>query len=196
MFSQFKFPRCTPVFFSLYFFSLLKLKGDLSATKHLLKPINSRIRKGLSSQILTSKNWRVNFSSVLGYTRFQQSHDNKKSLFSIALFDYLKIYIFCFFLSNLMPKYFCKSCHMLFAFVNISFNQRSCGLLRWPPFIETTLGAVAWITLAWLGHLAWRCCYLILICNQDCWLSLHEVALWSFNKLCDHVTYMTYMNNI
>ena len=61
-------------------------------------------------------------------------------------------YILCFLLSNLMPKNFCKSYHMLFSFVRISCNQRSTGLLRWVPFIEATLGAVALITLALLGH--------------------------------------------
>ena len=51
-----------------------------------------------------------------------------------------------------MRKKFCKSCHMLFSFVRISCNQKSRGLLRWVPFIEATLGAVALITLALLGR--------------------------------------------
>ena len=41
---------------------------------------------------------------------------------------------------------------MLHSFVRISCNQRSRGLLRWVPFIEAPLGAVALITLALLGH--------------------------------------------
>ena len=49
-------------------------------------PINSRIRKGLFNEVLTSKNWSVNVSSVLGYTRFQQPYNNKKRRFSIASF--------------------------------------------------------------------------------------------------------------
>ena len=40
---------------------------------------------------------------------------------------------------------------MLHSFVRISCNQRPRGLLRWVPFIEATLGAVALITLALLG---------------------------------------------
>ena len=75
MFPQFEFPRCTPVFFPSYFFSVLK---------PLLKTTNLRIHKGLGNQILTSKNLRVNFSSVLGYTRFQQSPDYKKRRFILA----------------------------------------------------------------------------------------------------------------
>ena len=51
-----------------------------------------------------------------------------------------------------MPWNFCKSYHMLHSFVRISCNQRSRGLLRWVPFIEAPLGAVALITLALLGH--------------------------------------------
>ena len=45
------------------------------------------MRKGLYNQMLTSKNWSVNFSSVLGYTRFQESYDYKKRRFSKALLD-------------------------------------------------------------------------------------------------------------
>ena len=48
----------------------------------------------------------------------------------------------------MMHKIFCKSYHMLFSFVRISCNQRSCGLLRRVPFIEITLGAVVLITVA------------------------------------------------
>ena len=65
MFPQFEFPRCPPVF--IIFFSVLKPKGDLSVTIFLWKPISSRIRKGLCNQMLASKNWMVNFSSVLDY---------------------------------------------------------------------------------------------------------------------------------
>ena len=36
---------------------------------------------------------------------------------------------------------------MLFSFVKISYNQKPSGLLRWVPFIKTTLGAVALTTL-------------------------------------------------
>ena len=50
-----------------------------------------------------------------------------------------------------------KSYYMLFSFVRISCNQRSCGLLRWVLFIEATVEAeVIVCTLAWLGHVNWR----------------------------------------
>ena len=48
---------------------------------------NSRIRTSLSNQMLNFKNWSVYFSSVLGYIRFQQPHDNKKLWFSVTLVD-------------------------------------------------------------------------------------------------------------
>ena len=82
MFYHIEFPSCTHAFFSLYFFLCQRLKV-ISVTKSLLKineplkPINSRIRNSWSNQMLTFKNWSVYFSYVLGYIRFQQSHDNK-----------------------------------------------------------------------------------------------------------------------
>ena len=39
---------------------------------------------------------------------------------------------------------------MLFSFVRVSYNQKLRGLLRLVPFIKTTLGTVALITLALL----------------------------------------------
>ena len=45
---------------------------------------------------------------------------------------------------------------MLFSFVRISYNQKSSILLRLVPFIKATLGAVAFITLAWLTQIIWR----------------------------------------
>ena len=74
---QFEFPQCTPMFFSSVFFMRWSQK---MIWKHLLKTINSRIPKDLCNQILTSKNWSINFSSMLGYIDF-----NKKRRFSIAL---------------------------------------------------------------------------------------------------------------
>ena len=38
----------------------------------------------MSDQIIIFKNWRVYFSSVLGYVRFHQPHDNKKLWFTIT----------------------------------------------------------------------------------------------------------------
>ena len=43
------------------------------------------MHNSLFNQMLTSINWSVNFSSVLGYARFKQPHDNKKLKFSIDL---------------------------------------------------------------------------------------------------------------
>ena len=65
-------------------------------------------------------------------------------------------------------------------------------------FHEAALGAVALITLAWLGHVTWR--YAIM----SFWyvfpprfvaIVFVEVVLW-INKLHDHEIYMKYMNDI
>ena len=79
---------------------------------------------------------------------------------------------------------------MLFSFVRISYNKQSCGLLRWVPFIKATLGVVALITLAWLGHVIWRyvtISFLYVFSPSLVVIVFLEVALWRFNKLCDHV---------
>ena len=77
---------------------------------------------------------------------------------------------------------------MLFSFVRISYNQKSRGLLRWVLFIKATLGAAALINLAWSGHVIWRYATIsfLYLFPQIVFL---EVALWSFIKLRDHLTY-------
>ena len=53
--------------------------------------------------------------------------------------------------------FFCQVwCLTAFVKVAYSFHQKSCGLLRWVPFLKVALDAVTLITLAWLGHVIWR----------------------------------------
>ena len=56
-----------------------------------------------------------------------------------------------------MAKNFCNGYDKLFLFFRLSCNRRSCGLLRWLPFIKETLGAVVIVyTLAELRHVTGR----------------------------------------
>ena len=73
--------------------SSIRSQKVISLTKSLLKinqplkPIKLWISSSLSNQMLTFKNWSVCFSSMLGYIRFQLTHDNKKLWFSVTLLD-------------------------------------------------------------------------------------------------------------
>ena len=76
----------------IIFFPVSKPKSDLIdkifiENQLVIKPINSPIRNSLPNQMLFFKNWSVYFSSVLGYIRFQQPHNNKKLWFSLILLD-------------------------------------------------------------------------------------------------------------
>ena len=76
----------------IIFFPMSKPKSGLIdkifiENQLVIKPINSPIRNRLFNQMLIFKNWSVYFSSVLGYIRFQQPHNNKKLWFSAVLLD-------------------------------------------------------------------------------------------------------------
>ena len=76
----------------IMFFSVLKLKSDLSnkiliGNQLSFKPINSRIRNSFFVIRILIRLSNQMPSSVLGYIRFQQPHDNKKLCFSATLLD-------------------------------------------------------------------------------------------------------------
>ena len=81
---------------------------------------------------------------------------------------------------------------MLFSFVRISYNQKSRDLLRLIPFIKANLETVALITLVWLTQVISRYAtfsFLYVFLPSLVVVVFLEVALWSFNKLRDHMTY-------
>ena len=66
---------------------------------------------------------------------------------------------FC--LSNLMSKSFCKSFDWFSSFIWISYNQKSCVLFEWVPFISASLRTVSLLSLAWLSRATQKLCYAV-----------------------------------